>query len=538
MFAVGLALAPVGADAAFPGANGRIAFLSVRANGGLELYAMNDDGTAVDHLTAHAPLVWQGPAWSPDGRTIAVVHSYDNRVMAVDVSSGRPRLLPVPIFTTAGIAWSPNGRQLVYGIEGADGTTHLWVAHADGRAPQRLTSGSHWDLSPAWSPGGKRIAFRRLGDSLGGEIVTVRIDGRGVRRLGRGGSPSWSPDGRRVVFSSSSGTRSVIRIVDADGSSRRTLVSDTRCDFGAPAWSRRGRIAFVAACDDGSSAIQAVAADGHNRRTLINGQFYSFSEHVLSWSPDGTKFAYVTEGEVRVAAADGSDGRSLFPLPAGATHAPAWSPDGRRLAAEVWPATTSKPPELIDSPVGEPAWSPDGRSLIGIRGEAGTDVVVIDLVSGDERLIYQDEGIGYVTLEDPAWSPTGGLIAFAVGDTGTLVLYDVGSGDFVPFAYRGPGRHPAWSPDGRQLAFDTGSGQARLSIFTVGSNGAGARRIARDASQPAWSPDGRKIVFVRTVARGNTELFVMNADGSKQRRLTFNRGADVEPDWQPVPGGS
>ncbi len=65
---VGLTAAPPAA-AAFPGANGKIAFWTFR-DGNAEVYSMNADGTAQTNLTNNAAADYN-PAWSPDGTKIA-----------------------------------------------------------------------------------------------------------------------------------------------------------------------------------------------------------------------------------------------------------------------------------------------------------------------------------------------------------------------------------------------------------------------------------------------------------------------------------
>jgi TolB protein len=250
--------------------------------------------------------------------------------------------------------------------------------------------------------------------------------------------------------------------------------------------------------------------------------------------------------ELFVMNADGSHQNRLL---RNASNAPAWSPDGRRLIAVggfgTPPARVD--PEFVSSPVGSPSWSPDGHHLVGVTGE-GLSVEVVDLDSGVQRRIYLDEGIGYPTLSNPAWSPDGRLIAFNT-EAGAILFYDVAHHRLLlghGWGFGIDGQDPAWSPDGRQLAVGTFTGPfyqpgptpKSSSVFTAPSDGTQFwRRIARNASQPAWSPDGRKIVFVRLLARGNSELFVMNADGTHQRRLTFNPGTDSAPDWQPLPPG-
>ncbi|MGH6784739.1 MAG: TolB family protein, partial [Sphingomicrobium sp.] len=55
-------------EAAFPGANGKIAFYSDRAFLGSDVYTMNADGGGATRLTFGGG---QAPAWSADGTKIA-----------------------------------------------------------------------------------------------------------------------------------------------------------------------------------------------------------------------------------------------------------------------------------------------------------------------------------------------------------------------------------------------------------------------------------------------------------------------------------
>jgi Tol biopolymer transport system component len=59
---------PVSADAAFPGRNGKLAFVSAR-DGNWELYVMNADGSSETRLTSTSANEGH-PSWSADGRNI------------------------------------------------------------------------------------------------------------------------------------------------------------------------------------------------------------------------------------------------------------------------------------------------------------------------------------------------------------------------------------------------------------------------------------------------------------------------------------
>lgn len=81
-----------------------------------------------------------------------------------------------------------------------DGNYEIYVTHADGSSPARLTNNAATDAQPAWSPDGTKIAFasNRDGDF---EIYIMDADGSHPMRLTNtaavhpGAAPDLSPGG-------------------------------------------------------------------------------------------------------------------------------------------------------------------------------------------------------------------------------------------------------------------------------------------------------------------------------------------------------
>ena len=95
------------AQAAYPGSDGRIAF--VRAG---NVYTIKTDGTGLTKLTTDGHD--SGPRWSPHGEQIAFLDNGNLWVMNADGTGKTQITSAAPAFTDSRPSWSPSGRYLAF----------------------------------------------------------------------------------------------------------------------------------------------------------------------------------------------------------------------------------------------------------------------------------------------------------------------------------------------------------------------------------------------------------------------------------------
>jgi hypothetical protein len=246
--------------------------------------------------------------------------------------------------------------------------------------------------------------------------------------------------------------RSTIFGVASDGSGL-TQVTETGLPAAYPAVSPNGNLLAFRRLSTVGYGIWTINVDGTGaRQVTTEPQNIAGQDTEPAWSPDGSKIAFVRNGELHVMNADGSNSTTLvgpgFPF---RLADPEWSPTGSEIAFsannQIWAvgaSGTPAPTQLNPTAPGnrsDPSWSPNGATIAYTRGPPGAN--------------------GGIWTIDRATAPNERplLVGAAVGEVWEL----------------------AWSPDGTKIGYisDVG-GPFQEELFTVNADGSGVTRLNVD----------------------------------------------------------
>jgi Tol biopolymer transport system component len=178
-------------------------------------------------------------AWSPRGDLIAYDRGGGIFVIRPD-GSGRRQ-----VATGGGPQWSADGTQLAFGVpihrrEGfTDRYTAFGVVDSDGSHFHVVTTHAYTEYPVAWSPQGRRIVYGRA-DHKG--IYVIDPDSRNNHQL-TGDSPpqadwsamAWSPTGGSIVYDSGSPDITHLYVIGTDGRDKVQLTNTPDIEID-PTW--------------------------------------------------------------------------------------------------------------------------------------------------------------------------------------------------------------------------------------------------------------------------------------------------------------
>jgi Tol biopolymer transport system component/DNA-binding winged helix-turn-helix (wHTH) protein len=368
---------------------------------GFDLYLKSTHAEKTLRLTRR-PAEWISPAWSPDGHQIALARSSpeDSGIFLIPAPLGgeERRLVTAQFALTplTQIAWSPDGKRLVYSAFGEQGTQVLYLLPLDSLASSALRPDVQcWDIgSPAFSPDGREIAFVCTTSVAVYSIHTMSVAGGPARKLasvmGYPKGLTWSADGSHIVFANDSGDGGGLWRVDLNGVLSRIPFGE---EASMPVASRQGnRIAYVRGhevIDIWRIDLQAPSPDRSATKLIASTRIQMNPQY----SPDGTRIAFQStrsgSSEIWVVDADGSNPTRISSFNGPLAGAPTWCRDGKRLAFDSRASGKSalyvadideRRPRLIDTSVENlalPVWSADCQWLIASDGNDASYIVPV-----------------------------------------------------------------------------------------------------------------------------------------------------------------
>jgi Tol biopolymer transport system component len=237
---------------------------------------------------------------SPDGRTLAFIR-YEREGIAdlytVPMLGGEPRRLSNWNTAVTGLSWTPDGREIVYSVEGPT-AGRLWRIHSNSAAPNRGSpitdipaSADNPSISRPLPGQPARLAFQSVARDvdihlmdLEASLVNDSIESRPFSNSTRiESSAQFSPDGKRIAFASQRSGTPEIWLADRDGGRLQQLTSLDAAELVVGGWSPDGaRIVFDATVA-GNSDVYVVGADGGHARRLTSEPSI---DGLSSWSAD------------------------------------------------------------------------------------------------------------------------------------------------------------------------------------------------------------------------------------------------------------
>lgn len=442
----------------------------------------------------------------------ALIYRVGDSTFTYDIATKRRTLLGTDMYP---VTVSPNGDRLAFSRSSEDRTENfMWTMPIDpktgiGTAPaHRVSLRPEGSLSARFSPDGKMLAYRAgLRSDTTWDITLVPATGGAehvVASFPNRWAFAWALDGKSLYVEGGGRTTAIVRVPATGGPAEPLFPSTLLTNHWVVGLSPDARVAVFQNNPDRFFYRTAAGVEGEIAVALPpldDGWGHDFSLESMRYATM-TKLHHST---VRILDLATGQARDLLPGKV-QTSAPAWSPDGRRLAV-----------------------------LIGNLSHYEIAIMNAD-GSGQRRYPLRADLNGWGKPWEMPWSPDGRFLAFRARDRGEvggndserlLVLLDVTSGETrVLTTATSRLESFVWRSDGKAIralkATEAPDGRNRWSVVEIPLNG--PERQLRDIS--AEFPQPWNIVFVsdREVALATAAdkriWYVVPLDGGPARRLS------------------
>ena len=371
------------------------------------------------------------PRVSPDGKRVAFFQHpirWDDRGAVAVVDRERSRTLLSDGYSgEEGIAWSPDGREVLFGASEGSEDNLLYAVTLSGRRRVVMRSPGEVTIHDVARDGRWLVARESRNYGIRGRLSGEKAE----REYGwlRSAIPRIAPDGDKLLFLDDAppwGPFYAVGLRDMRGS------APLRLGEGVPlALSPDGRWALSVVLSSPGQLVLYPTGPGESRR-LERGPIQLYSDEVGSWFPDGKQvlIAGSEPGRGSRCYVQSIDGGVPRPVTPEGTRDCRLSPDGTLLLGRaeggrslVFPLGGGEPRPVAGVGDGEDVvgWSTDGRAVFTMAGHVvPVRVDRVELASGRRTIVLELSPAdlkGVVSIPEVALAHDGAVYAYSYQQT-------------------------------------------------------------------------------------------------------------------------
>jgi serine/threonine protein kinase/Tol biopolymer transport system component len=415
-----------------------------------------------------------GAVISPDGKWL--VHVQDDGeqkslwLRQVAVANSNTQIVPPANVRFYGLAFSPDGNYVYYVIgTGSEASGTLYQVPVLGGTPRKLFTGIKTSLS--FSPDGKQMAYFDFYED-DDRLMIANADGSGQRLLTkRGGDEfffeddfatvSWSPDGKTLATPVASARESYMSVATVS-------VATGELKFLTPRrWFEVRQVLWF----DANTVLATIEERDAEAFSIWQITFPSGVATKLTNDLNSYPTISLTAERTSIATVKSDIENNIWVTPGFDSSRAAQITQGRNL-------------------VGRPSWTPDGKLICPIKAPVGSDLYLIDPITGNRKQLTADAGTNY----GPSASADGRYIVFISDRTGAPQVWriDIDGSNAKQLTQTAEDMDANISPDGRWVTYT--SCLNKCTVWKVGIDGGQPMQLTDRFSQaPVFSPDGKQI---------------------------------------------